>query len=48
MIEYEMVKNILFMMKMNVYERHAYLYSAWTALLVPCILSMVIAWDILP
>lgn len=35
-------------MKMNVYERHAYLYSAWTALLVPCILSMVVAWDMLP
>lgn len=35
-------------MKMNVYERHAYLYSAWTALFVPCVLSMVVAWDMLP
>lgn len=27
------------MKKMNEYERHAYLYSAWTALLVPCFLT---------
>ena len=35
-------------MKMNVYERHAYLYSAWTALLVPCVLSMFVVWNIIP
>lgn len=25
--------------KMDTYSRHAYLYSAWTAMLIPCILS---------
>ena len=30
------------MKKMNEYERHAYLYSAWTALLVPYFLTALI------
>lgn len=33
---------------MNEYERHAYLYSAWSALLVPCLLTIWITWSILP
>lgn len=36
------------MRKMNEYERHAYLYSAWSALLVPCLLTIWITWSILP
>ena len=24
---------------MDTYSRHAYLYSAWTAMLIPCILA---------
>lgn len=35
------------MRKMNEYERHAYLYSAWSALLVPCLLTIWITWSIL-
>ena len=37
------------MRKMNEYERHAYLYSAWTALLVPCLVTIWVTWSsILP
>ena len=25
--------------KMDTYSRHAYLYSAWTAMLIPCVLA---------
>lgn len=37
------------MRKMNEYERHAYLYSAWSALFVPCLLTIWVTWSsILP
>lgn len=37
------------MRKMNEYERHAYLYSAWTALLVPWLVTIWVTWSsILP
>ncbi len=36
------------MRKMNEYERHAYLYSAWTALFIPCCLTIYVAWNVLP
>lgn len=36
------------MKKMNEYERHAYLYSAWTALLIPCLLTVWVFWNALP
>lgn len=37
------------MRKMNEYERHAYLYSVWTALLVPCLVTIWVTWSsILP
>lgn len=34
--------------KMNEYERHAYLYSAWTALFVPCLVTIWVTWSVLP
>lgn len=34
--------------KMNEYERHAYLYSAWTALFVPCLVTIWVTWGVLP
>lgn len=34
--------------KMNEYERHAYLYSAWTALLMPCMVTIWVTWSVLP
>lgn len=34
--------------KMNEYERHAYLYSAWTALFIPCLITIWVTWDVLP
>lgn len=36
------------MRKMNEYERHAYLYSAWTALLIPCMVTIWVTWSVLP
>lgn len=36
------------MRKMNEYERHAYLYSAWTALFVPCLVTIWVTWSVLP
>lgn len=36
------------MRKMNEYERHAYLYSAWTALFVPCLVTIWVTWGVLP
>lgn len=36
------------MKKLNEYERYAYVYSAWTALLIPCILTVWVIWTILP
>ena len=36
------------MKRMNEYELHAYLYSAWTALLIPCGLTVWIFWSTLP
>ena len=36
------------MKRMNEYERHAYLYSAWTALLIPCLLTVWVFWNALP
>lgn len=36
------------MRKMNEYERHAYLYSAWTALLIPCMVTIWVMWSVLP
>ena len=33
---------------MNEYERHAYLYSAWTALFVPCLVTIWVTWGVLP
>lgn len=31
--------------KMDVYSRHAYLYSAWTAILIPCILASIMLYN---
>lgn len=36
------------MKKLNEYERHAYVYSAWTALMVPFILTVWVIWNRLP
>lgn len=36
------------MRKMNEYERHGYLYSAWTALFVPCLVTIWVTWGVLP
>lgn len=36
------------MRKINEYERHAYLYSAWTALLIPCMVTIWVTWSVLP
>lgn len=36
------------MRKMNEYERHAYLYSAWSALFVPCLVTIWVTWGVLP
>lgn len=36
------------MRKMNDYERHAYLYSAWTPLFIPCLVTIWVTWDVLP
>lgn len=33
------------MKKMNEYERHAYLYSAWTAMIVPMLVCGVLVWN---
>jgi len=33
---------------MNTYERHAYLYSSWVAVIIPAVLSMYILYGVLP